>query len=65
VPASYRRHLDDLSLDQLDAVVLAEQAGLPHAVVFLRGEAVAPVEVCRRVDMAVGRVGLCVWSFAG
>src|SRR5215813_8056926 len=34
-----RAHLDDLSLDELDALVLVEDAGLAQSPVFLEGEA--------------------------
>ncbi len=36
-----RGHLDDLSVDELDAVVLREDAGLTHAVVFVESEPAA------------------------
>src|SRR6185295_7091053 len=42
VGAADRRHLDDLALDELDPVVLAEDAGLAHAVILIEREAPAP-----------------------
>jgi len=39
VPVADRRHLDDLSLDQLDALPLAQDAGPDHAVVLVHREA--------------------------
>ena len=38
VMAADRRHLDDLAVDQLHAVVVAKDAGLRHAVIFVRCE---------------------------
>ena len=40
--AADRRHLDDLALDELDPVVLADDAGLAHAVVLVEREAPMP-----------------------
>ncbi len=37
-----RCNLDDLSLDQLDSVVLAQDSGLGHAVVLVDGEGPSP-----------------------
>ena len=33
-----RRHLDELAVDELDTVAFAEDAGLSHAVKFVRRE---------------------------
>src|SRR6267142_3023684 len=41
VAAADRRHLDDLALDELDPVVLAQDPGLAHAVVFIERESPA------------------------
>ena len=40
------RHLDDLALDQLDPLVLAEDAGLRHPVVLVHGE-----QPARKLDL--------------
>ena len=45
VPTSYRCHVNDLSLDQLDPVVLAEDPRLAHAPVLLYRVAVAVDQV--------------------
>src|SRR4029450_1218216 len=42
VAAADGGHLDDLALDELDPVVLAEDAGLAHPVVLIEREAPAP-----------------------
>jgi hypothetical protein len=46
VPVTEGRHLDDLALDQLDTLVLAEDAGLSHPVILLHGE-----EPARELDV--------------
>ena len=41
VAGADRAHLDDLTVEKLDAVVLVEDPGLAHAVVLVDGEAAA------------------------
>jgi hypothetical protein len=55
VDASDRRHLDDLALDELDPVVLAEDAGLAHPVIFIQREA-PTLELDRHVFLAAHHV---------
>jgi hypothetical protein len=43
VPDAFGRHLDQLSVDQLDALVLPHDAGLHHAADLVRREAAARV----------------------
>jgi hypothetical protein len=38
VPTANGTHLDDLPVDQLNPIVLREDAGIQHAVVFVGGE---------------------------
>ena len=38
MPAAERAHLDHLAIDQLDALVVAQDACLAHTMVLLRGE---------------------------
>jgi hypothetical protein len=47
VETPYRWHVDDLSFDELDAVVLTENAGLAHAFVVYDRIAVAVVQTVR------------------
>ena len=39
VPIANRGHLNDLTIDQLQALVCAEDTGFDHLVIFARGEA--------------------------
>jgi hypothetical protein len=48
VQLSDRRHVDDLTVDQLDAIIRPEDPDLGHAVVVLDREAVAARQVCGR-----------------
>src|SRR2546422_25617 len=38
MPYSNRTHLDDFSIDEFDAILRTENAGLSHAVIFVDGE---------------------------
>src|SRR5439155_17199575 len=41
VAAADRRHLDDLTFDELDTIIRSEDAGLAHAVILIEREAPA------------------------
>ena len=46
VAAADRSHLDDLAVDELDAAVLVEDAGLAHAVILVEREPAPPDVDC-------------------
>ena len=42
MPAADRRHVDDVPLDQLQTCIGREYPGIPHAVIFIHGQPMAP-----------------------
>lgn len=64
VPASWRRHVDDLSVDQFRSHIRCEQPHFAHAVIILDRESMSGQPVFRRAHVRASQVGFLAAVYA-